>query len=278
MHLRRGEIMLVATVAMLLFGGGAILIAESSAQRSAPPVLTVLSPSPTPTRGDRRVVVIGDSVATGSHCDCTAYGQLVANELAHADGRRTTTTNLAKAGATTSSVLSELSQPAVMARLRGAEVVIVTVGANDFEQSQQLDCGPGVSMACYALSLETLSDRIAQILSRIQSLSGAQRSRVVVTGYWNVFLDGQVGRSHGVAYVRDSVELTQRVNSIIATQVAAFQGVYVDLYSAFRGDNDADDTALLAADGDHPNAAGQTVIARAITHGLAAAPSMHSQP
>ena len=40
--------------------------------------------------------------------------------------------------------------------------------------------------------------------------------------------------------------------------------LYADIYTPFKGDGSRDDTALLVADGDHPNAPGHLLIAAAI--------------
>ena len=50
---------------------------------------------------------------------------------------------------------------------------------------------------------------------------------------------------------------------------ARHSDTYVDIYTPFKGaDGSTDDTALLADDGDHPNAAGHQLIATALLAAL----------
>jgi lysophospholipase L1-like esterase len=177
------------------------------------------------------------------------------------DGRQTIETNLAKPGATTSSLLDQLTDDETVAALRSADMVLVTIGANDFEDATESTCAPGVSMTCFAPTLPAMSSRLGEILTKLRNLSNA---RVVVTGYWNVFLDGQQARAKGAAYVRDADKLTRQVNSVIEKRAGLGGALFADLYTAFKGDGDQDDTPLLAPDGDHPNAQGHQVIAHVI--------------
>jgi lysophospholipase L1-like esterase len=85
-----------------------------------------------------------------------------------------------------------------------------------------------------------------------------------MTGYWNVFLDGEVGAAKGPSYVTVTDALTREVNAAIDAAATAAGAGYVDLYTAFKGDGARDDTSLLAPDGDHPSASGQQQIAAAV--------------
>jgi lysophospholipase L1-like esterase len=91
-----------------------------------------------------------------------------------------------------------------------------------------------------------------------------------MTGYWNVFEDGDVAKRQYPASGRiASDQLTVRTNTAIAAAARADDATYVDIYTPFE-DNAADITTLLATDGDHPNAAGHALIARIL---LAATPN-----
>ena len=267
-----------ATVLVLIIGGYAALSAGSSraAPRApialAPPEPTPIPmftsrPSPAqPTRPPiRDVVGLGDSVPAGFACSCTTYVSLVANALAKAQHTKVATHNFAQSGQTTQGLLAQLHNQAEMKALRRADVVIVTIGANDLEEDP--DCSPADSYACYRADLRALRPTYVRLLKRIHSLVQT-RARVIVTGYWSVFQDGSVARQQGDTYVRNSNALTRAVNSLIASSAVAHAATYVDVYKPFKGDGDRDDTWLLAADGDHPNAAGHRAIAAAIAHTL----------
>jgi lysophospholipase L1-like esterase len=109
---------------------------------------------------------------------------------------------------------------------------------------------------------------LSSILAQISALHPDGGATLLVTGYWNVFLDGQVGCSRGTTYVQASNALTLADNALIASVTAAHGDKYVDVYTPFKGDGTRDDTALLAADGDHPNAAGHALIAGTLLQAL----------
>ena len=96
-------------------------------------------------------------------------------------------------------------------------------------------------------------------------------ARVLLTGYWNVFLDGTAARAKGTAqdYLHVADAVTREVNGEIRSAAAAHGSVFVDLFTPFRGaDGRKDCTPLLAADGDHPDAAGHALIARTLLAAL----------
>lgn len=150
-------------------------------------------------------------------------------------------------------------------RLKAATLVTVTIGANDFDPARANDptCGGPSNTDCYRSDIGALERTVHSVLERIRTLAPGQ-AKVLVTGYWNVFLDGDVGALQGATYQRTSDALTKKVNQVIQREVTLAGATYVDLYSSFKGSGDRDDTPLLADDGDHPNEAGQQVIADAV--------------
>ena len=203
-----------------------------------------------------RLVVLGDSVPAASACDCSGFG----SELAAAGSAAMT--NAARPGLTSSGLLAQLKQPALVAALRRATLVTVTIGANDFDQARANDPSC-VDLHCYAATLRQLTAVMRAVATRIHT-STPPGSTVVFTGYWNVFADGAVGAQHGATYVAVSDALTRQVNGALRQVAFQAHALYADLYTPFNGDGSDDDTALLAADGDHPNAAGHHLIAKVI--------------
>lgn len=203
------------------------------------------------------LVVLGDSVATGYGCSCGGFGSYLTQANSPA-----ALTNDAENGLTGEGLLARLSSPSLKSALAAATVVTVTIGANDFDESQAAytSC---FNAACYATTLKTMTAAINQITSRITQLT-KPGTTVVLTGYWNVFLDGAVGARNGANYVATSDALSRQVNAAITEIANEHQMIYADVYSPFKGEGSRDDTALLLADGDHPNAAGHLLIAAAI--------------
>jgi lysophospholipase L1-like esterase len=215
------------------------------------------------------VVGLGDSVPSGTNCRCVGYVPLVARALAGGDARVARVRNLARGGMTTSSVLAQLDDPAVRTAIGSASVVLVTVGANDVSPARLRDpaCRPVVALACYRPAIAGVGRRVQRLLAGIATLA-PPGARVLVTGYWNVFLDGAVGLRQGADYVAGSDALTRAMNDVIAAAAAQTGTRYVDIYTPFKGSGDVDCTPLLASDGDHPNARGHRVIADALLGAL----------
>jgi lysophospholipase L1-like esterase len=220
--------------------------------------------------GPQRIVVLGDSVAAGSGCDCTPFATLLARHVADRVGRKVAVTNEGRDGLTTAQLRDELDEPPVRSALTKATLVTVTIGANDFDPdlAGSADCLAPAKPDCYRARLDALSNSSRAVLARVRGLvpSGTP---VLVTGYWNVFLDGVVGRQHGSEYVAVSDALTRAVNGVLQQQAIATGGQYVDLYGPFESRSLSGLTSLLAADGDHPSAAGHELIARTLDRAAA---------
>jgi lysophospholipase L1-like esterase len=244
--------------------------ATAPTQPAASPSPTTSAPSPTPSAVPYRVVGLGDSVPAGTMCGCTSYIDQVGQEAARQNGDIAAVENLAQSGLTTAGLAAQLRQSAVAAQIADADLIIVTIGANDFDQSllTASACQPATTLACYQTALMTQRSLLSAILDQITNLHTQHPGRVLITGYWNVFLDGQVAQSRGTSYTQASNALTLAENALIASASAGHADTYVDIYTPFKGNGTKDDTALLAADGDHPNAAGHALIAQTLMQEL----------
>jgi lysophospholipase L1-like esterase len=221
------------------------------------------------------VVGLGDSVMSGTHCDCPGIAQEYGVALGNRQHRSVEATNLGRGGLTTSGLLHELSADTRTRRaVRAASVVLVVIGANDLlpqmREWTSATCGPG----CFRRPSERMGDRVRQVIAAVAALrSGAPRNTVLVANYWNVFTDGAVARRQGGQHQLDwSTVVTATANGAICRAAAAEGARCVDLVAPFKGDGGADPTDLLATDGDHPNAAGARKIVGALLartpHGL----------
>jgi lysophospholipase L1-like esterase len=224
------------------------------------------------------VVGLGDSVTAGTACGCEDFVHLYATRLSSRWHRVVRASNLGRGGLTSQGLLARLEDdPTTRALVAAADVVLVTIGANDLLPALRAwDDGSGQDEAacggaCEAADLDQVDANVQGALRDVQQLRGRQPALVLVTTYWNVFEDGDVGQAdRGAAYLRWSDDLTRRLNDGIERAARTEHAVPVDLYGPFKADGQRDPTPLLAADGDHPNATGHRVIASAL---LAATPT-----
>lgn len=270
----------MAVLALLLSLGACSTVPTSgSSIRSSTGSSTSPSASPSaslPPSLRWKVVALGDSVTSGFQCNCTPFPQLYAQEVTHSWGVPTTAQNLGVNGLNSQQLLADLQNGSSQeARaVAGANIDLVTIGANDF-MPQQDDVTKGVCTGdCVSDQLVQMQQNVTQLIQRIHVLRAGRPTAILVTGYWNVFQDGAVARANYPAAGRAaSLQLTARANQGIKQATEQARATYVDLYRPFNGPAaQGDITSLLAGDGDHPNARGQQLIADALLaaglHGL----------
>ncbi|WP_458533910.1 SGNH/GDSL hydrolase family protein [Oryzihumus sp.] len=281
----RGGVGALVVAAVLLLGACSAGSTQSSGTagpapaHSAPGSSTgpVASPSAGSSAGPWHVVALGDSVTSGGPCGCTPFPQLYARDLAQVRGVQASVQNFGVGGLDSGGLLSSLedARSQVATAVRGADIVLLTIGANDFadQHGAVVDgrclAGPGTN--CVAQDLATMRRNVTAILAAVHRLRAHRPTTVLVTGYWNVFEDGAVARdSFTDLGVRATQVLTRMANESIRRDARQAGATYVDLYAPFNGPRSRGDTTrLLASDGDHPNAAGQSLIAeRLVAAGL----------
>lgn len=213
------------------------------------------------------VVGLGDSVMSGTHCDCSGIAQEYGAALGKRQHRSVDATNLGVGGLTTSGLLRRLgTDTSTRHAVRAASVVLVIIGANDLlpqlKQWTSASCGP----SCFRGPTEDMGDRVRRVIAAVAALRpNAPRDTVLVANYWNVFTDGAVARRQGGQRRLDwSTVVTATANGAICRAADAEGARCVDLVAPFKGDGGDDPTSLLATDGDHPNAAGARKIVAAL--------------
>lgn len=252
---------------------------------AAVPDVVVPAPAPVPVQAGRRptdappprpltLVGLGDSVTAGSGCSCPTFVDLYARLLGASTRRAVHVRNLGVPGQTSTGLLAALSSASpTSSAVRAADVVTVTIGANDLDPTPVTsgNC-VGDAARCYRDELARMEVLVGKVLDRIHALRSGRPTTIQVTGYWDVWKDGAVARQLGPTYQSAGDRLTGLTNTALGAAAAAHGATYVDLLAPFRGPAGTDDdTALLADDGDHPDAQGHLVIARALAQSPAAA-------
>lgn len=227
-----------------------------------------LAPGPAARVPLRSVLGLGDSVPAATACSCPSFVVQLGQGLAQTEGRSVAVDNEAVSGLTSAGLLQQVRQRG--GQPRADRVTVITIGANDFDPStlSTPGCGAGDGLTCYQSALTSMGSRVDAVLAALTA-GPAPHGPILLTGYWNVFLDGAVGAARGEAYTRDSDALTRAVNAVLQSVAVRHAVTYVDLYGPFKMTGDADDTTLLAPDGDHPSAAGHALIAAVLRRALA---------
>jgi lysophospholipase L1-like esterase len=216
------------------------------------------------------VIGIGDSVTSGYNCNCEAFVGLFATQLAAQDDVQTSSVNLGVPGWTSSQLLAAMTKPgAFRNQVAKADILLVTIGANDLNPLESK--GPaGCPATCYTPLIDSAGHNVELIVDAALAANPAHPPTVLVTDYWNVFQDGDVGTAeHGAAFQSWSDVLTRAESTQICHGAQSAGASCVSLYAPFKGNGSINPTSLLAADGDHPNAAGHQLIASTL---LAATP------
>lgn len=125
------------------------------------------------------VVVLGDSLAAGTG-DETRRGIAGWLEQERVGGPALRATNLGVRGATTADLKLRLAQPRQRAILRSADVVVLSIGANDLFRT------PGVQEQLMRAPLRVADDireRVAGVVAEVRAAS--PRARIFVLGGYN---------------------------------------------------------------------------------------------
>lgn len=239
-------------------------VATSSAPASSVAVRS--APGLTGHGGTLGTVGLGDSVPQGSACrQCVTFIERVGTDMAHRASVRASVGNESVSGYKTTDVLTQLESPGTRTLLKTADLAIVTIGANDFDVDKIVARCAHADASCVEGDVDAVIRRVRTILERIKAAMTTPDATVVVTGYWNVGMDGKVGREQGKDYSHVTNTITKVFNSQVEDIADEIGVVYVDVRTPFKGaDGKRDDTELLAEDGDHPSQTGHAVLAKAV--------------
>jgi lysophospholipase L1-like esterase len=265
-----GVIALIILVsAVLLAHPIRVAVARAKPAESPPAPTSAAAPTPSaaaPRPGPIHVLGLGDSVTYGSNCDCRDYISGFGALLKRRDKVQVTVDNDGKPGATTQDLADSLShdQP-LRSEVRRADIIVITIGANDLTDSLNHWRNGDCAASCYQPSIDAMSDRLRALVDQIRALHTAGPTQILVTDYWNVFTDGEVARrAEDTGYLEWSDRVTRASNTAICRAAASAQSTCVDLYHPFKPHPGADPTNLLSDDGDHPNPAGTDLISRTV--------------
>ncbi len=254
--------------------GSTVTPAAPSSRPSAEASSAGTTPHGTPTPGSSsagptgsiHLLGFGDSVMAGAGCDCDDFLQQTGALLKQGTARSVITVNNSANGETAAGLLTDLrTDDSLTAEIRTADVIVLTIGANDLGPALDDWVGDACDRSCYHPEVEAMGDRLSAILTLVDRSKRAGASVFVLT-YWNVFEDGDVGAGdYDEGYLTWSDQVTRDANATLCQAAELAAATCVDTYAPFKGaDGGTDPTHLLAEDGDHPNEAGTTLIATVV--------------
>lgn len=267
----------VLGAALLGLAGLLTIMAVVVTTRAAPgssraPRSAATAASTTTAVGDvSTLVALGDSVPSADTCGCRSYVAQVGDRLEAATHVPWVVHNDATGGWTTADVESDLRDPTTRTHLAQADLVLIEAGANDLDLDRVDDssCAPVSTSSCWTSQINGIRDGLIHIIDGIHRIDRRPDLRIALVGYWNVTLDGAVGRARGPNFVTGSDQLTRLVNTSVEHVATTSGAVYVDAYTPLKGEADTrDPTPDLLADGDHLSASGHTLLAGAVIHTL----------
>ena len=208
------------------------------------------------------VVGVGDSVTSGQNCSCATFVAMYANDLASTRGLKTSSVNLGVSGWTSAQLLAAMTKPGTFQdQIAKADILLVTIGANDLvplEGKQPASC----PATCYGPLVDSVGHNVQLIVAAARAAHPDHPPTILVTDYWNVFQDGDVGTTeNGGDFQSWSDVLTRAESNSICNAARGAGATCVGLYAPFKGNGSKNPTSLLAADGDHPNSVGHELIA-----------------
>lgn len=199
------------------------------------------------------IVALGDSLAYGFG---DASGRGFAGDVAEwyrQSGKIVIESNLGIGGLTSGGLLAELGQPAVQRTVRSADLILLSIGGNDLNDSAGL---PQINSRRVALAQRSFTSHLTSILSDISRWNPL--ATIVIVGLYNPYGDIAVARPHTDAIVQDWNLAEERVAWRFPHTVVAET---FDLFALHPG-------AFLYLDHFHPNRAGYARIARRIWQDL----------
>jgi lysophospholipase L1-like esterase len=243
--------LLAGTAAALVLAAGFVLalrgaIGQPIGEPAPPPV----EPKPQPAKnGERRILVLGDSLARGTGDET---GQGFALDVLEAYRKRgpAEVTNLGVGGSESPEVLALAKSPTVRARAAEADLILLSVGGNDLSHAASAFGDQSATGLADAVS-DARGRFVENLRETLRALREANPvAPILVVGLYDPF-SGEAGPGR----LGSSVIL--QWNNLAAETVLAFPGVTViPTFDIFQGRSDR-----LAPDKYHPNREGYRMIA-----------------
>jgi lysophospholipase L1-like esterase len=210
------------------------------------PVTSVAPSIPPPV--SVRMVLLGDSLARGTGDESGAgFGAILAEEFRKKNIETRRSVNLGLDGARTRHLLDQLQLPRVERLIAEADLVVISVGANDLFVDSRIAQRSGAANPDEIT--ERALQRIDEVIKRVHELN--PDARVFLLGLYNPFFD--------TSFAAPASSFVQRWNASLAARFTGNPGVVVvPTYDLFQTPD------RLSFDRFHPSTEGYRRIAERI--------------
>jgi lysophospholipase L1-like esterase len=154
------------------------------------------------------------------------------------------------------------------ASIRQATTVVIFTGADDVESAWRKVSKGASAKKNYKPVENKVRSNVEKMIDLAHSLNS--RAQVAVLDYWGAVEDGDVAKhDYTKAQRTAAASATDYVNKALAGAARHSRAVFVSTYHLFKGPHGTKNpTKYLAADGNHPNAAGMHAITAALVSAL----------
>ena len=254
----------------------------SSSPPSGPPGSASPSPSTTESTSDHvvRLVVLGDSIASGETCDgCTTYPEQLATAMGDSLGVEVETRNLAVPGAEVADLLELVrTDSTVQGALTEANAILITIGINDLafgRLDDPCDVAPdfprvrwsSITHSCVEDATAEYQRDLTAVLDEIVGLRAGEPTMLRVTTVYNSVIGDLVDPTwNSPAAVKPSTYAVDRMAKAQCEVAEAHDGLCADTYRALNGEDGSESAQpfLNPADATHLAQPGEDAFAAAL--------------
>ncbi|MEI2463262.1 GDSL-type esterase/lipase family protein [Niallia taxi] len=217
----------------------------------------------------KRFVFLGDSISLGWNADSnspqhkpTKYGfpYLLGDQYDNYH-----ITNLASAGATTSTILTQLNNPIYLGEIQRSDLICIDVGsvdlvgaAREYLEKVRNDNGALPTVKQMKNIKDTAKDVTRNLNSIIKQIRNYSESPIYIVGLYNPIPTGTTGDKFGDSIIKEINKYTEEISEKDSTVI------YIDSFSKFHGK----ESDYVIRGEIHPTYKGQTILASLISEQL----------
>ncbi|GAA0435836.1 hypothetical protein GCM10008983_10590 [Lentibacillus halophilus] len=208
------------------------------------------------TKEHMHVAAVGDSLTQGVGDDVVEGGYIgILDQKINQDEQRVTFDNFGKRGNRSSQLLKRLEKPSIQESIKQADIVLLTIGANDVMQVVKKNF-LSLEMSDFKQPRKDYKTHLESIFTTIKNLN--DDASIYLIGFYNPFRN----------YFKNLEELNTIINNWNQTGKTATSNFdrtnFIPIADMFH----AEDKNVFAEDNFHPNHRGYQLFARRVLHSI----------